>query len=82
MFISKGLKFITTSITIDKAKLKIELEAFGRMLRLKWLFRNDEKEFNPDKFQPKSTFTPRNEDAPIEIYLSRLEQKHMSTEIL
>ena len=31
--------------TIDKAKLKIELEAFGRMLRLKWIFRNDEKEF-------------------------------------
>ena len=30
--LSKGLKFIPTSNTIDKAKLKIELEAFGRML--------------------------------------------------
>ena len=73
--LSKGLKFIPTSNTIDKAKLKIELEAFGRMLRLKWFFRNDEKEFNPDKFKPKSTFNPRNKDAAIEIYLSSLEGK-------
>ena len=79
--LSKGLKFIPTSNTIDKAKLKIELEAFGRMLRLKWFFRNDEKEFNPDKFKPKSTFNPRNKDAAIEIYLSSLEEKLMSTEI-
>ena len=40
--LSKGLKFIPTSNTINKAKLKIELEAFGRMLRLKWFFWNDE----------------------------------------
>ena len=45
--LSKRLKFIPTSYTVDKAKLIIELEAFGRMLRLKWFFRNDEKEFNP-----------------------------------
>ena len=50
--LSKGLKFIPTSNTIDKAKLKIELEASGRMLRLKWFFLNDEKEFNRDKFKP------------------------------
>ena len=37
--LSKGLKFIPTSNTIDKAK------AFGRMLRMKWFFRNDEKQF-------------------------------------
>ena len=81
LLLSKVLKFIPTSNTIDKAKLKIELEAFGRMLRLKWLFRNDEKEFNPDKFKPKSTFNPRNKDAAIEIYLSSLEEKLMSIEI-
>ena len=46
--LSKTLKFIPASNTIDKAKLKIKLEAFGRMFRLKWFFRNDEKEFNPD----------------------------------
>ena len=79
--LSKGLKVIPKSNTIDKAKLKIELEAFGRMLRLKWFFRDDEKEFNPDKFKPKSIFNPRNKDAAIEIYLSSLEEKLMSIEI-
>ena len=75
------MKFILTSNTTDKAKLKIELEAFGRMLWLKSFFRNDEKEFNPDKFKPKSTFNLRNRDAAIEIYLSSLEEKLMSIEI-
>ena len=79
--LSKGLKFIPTSNTIDKAKLKIELEAIGRMLRLKWFFRDDEKKFNPDKFKPKSTSKPRNKDAAIEIYLSSREEKLMSIEI-
>ena len=79
--LSKGLKFIPASNTIDKAKFKIELEAFDRMLRLKWFFRDDEKKFNPDKFKPKSTFNPRNKDALIEIYLSSLEAKLMSIEI-
>ena len=34
--LSKGLNFVPTCNNIDKAKLKMELEAFGRMLRLKW----------------------------------------------
>ena len=76
--LSKGLKFIPTSNTIDTANLKVELD---RMLRLKWFFRNDEKEFNPDKFKPKSTFNPRNKDAAIEIYLSSLEDRLISIEI-
>ena len=38
--LSKGFK---TSNAIDKAQLKIELETFGRMLRLKWFSQNDEK---------------------------------------
>ena len=81
LLLSKGLKFIPTSNTIDKAKLKIELEAFGRMLQLKWFCRNDEKEFNTDKFKPKSTFNQTNKDAAIEIYLSSLEENLMSIEI-
>ena len=48
---------------------------------LKWYFRNDEKEFERNKFQPKSTFNSRNKDAAIEIYLSSLEEKLMNTEI-
>ena len=44
--LSKGLKFVPTSNHINEARLKMELEAYGRMLRLKWHFRNDEKEFD------------------------------------
>ena len=32
------------------------------------------KEFDRNKFKPKSTFNPRNKDAAIEIYLSSLEE--------
>ena len=42
---------------------------------------NDEKEFDRNKFKPKSTFNPRNKDAAIEIYLSSLEEKLMNIEI-
>ena len=79
--LSKGLKFVPTSNHINKAKLKLELEAYDRMLHLKWYFRNDEKEFDRNKFKPKSTFNPRNKDAAIEIYLSSLEEKLMNIEI-
>ena len=48
--LSKGLKFLPTSNTIDKTRLKIKLEAFERMLQLKWFFRMDEQEFDPYKF--------------------------------
>ena len=60
LFLLKCLKFIPTSNTTDKGKLKIGLEAFGRMLQLMWFLRNDEKEFYPDKFKPKFTFNQRN----------------------
>ena len=33
--LSKGLNFVPTCNNIDKAKLKMELEAFGRMLKKK-----------------------------------------------
>ena len=77
----RGLKFIPTSNTIDKAKLKTELETFGRMLQLNCFFGMMKKEFNLDKFKPKSTCNPRNKDTAIEIYLSSLQEKLMSTEI-
>ena len=79
--LSEGLKFFRTSNYINKAKLKMELEAYGRMLRLKWYFRNDEKKFDRNKFKPKSTFNPRNKEAAIEIHLSSLEEKLMNMEI-
>ena len=58
--LSKGLKFVPTPNTIDKAKLKQELEVFWRKLRLMWHFRNDGRIFDCDtKFRPKSTFNSK-----------------------
>ena len=48
--LSKGLNFVPTSSTIDKATLKMELEALGRILRLKWHFGNEENKFDLDQF--------------------------------
>ena len=79
--LSKGLNFVPTSNTVDKAKLKMELEALGRILRLKWHFRNEENVFDLDQFKPKSTFNPRNKDAAIEVYMTSLEEKLMKIEI-
>ena len=73
--LSKGLKFIPTPKSVNRVKLKEELEVFGRKLRLKWHFRNEESTglFNP--FRRKSKFNPKGKDAAIEIYLSRLEEE-------
>ena len=80
--LSKGLKFVPTPNRIDKAKLKQELEVFGRKLRLMWYFRNDERIFDCDtKFRPKSTFNPKNKDVIIETYLSSLEEKLLDIDI-
>ena len=66
---------------IDRAKLKIELEEYGRKLRFMWDFRNDERTFTAEKFRPKSSFNPRNKDAIIETYLSCLEERSLDIEI-
>ena len=79
--LSKRLDFIPTCNNIDKAKLKMELEAFRRMLRLKWHFRKENKDIHRDMFKPKSKFNPRNKDAAIELYLSSLEEKLMKVEV-
>ena len=42
---------------------------------------NDEKEFEWNKFKPKSTFDPRNKDTAIEIYLNSLEENLMNIKI-
>ena len=73
--------FVPTCNNIDKVKFKIELEAFGRMLRLKWHFRNASKDIHRDMFKPKPKFNPRNKDAAIELYLSSLEEKLIKAEV-
>ena len=42
--LSKGLNFFPTCNKVDVARLKLELEQFGRMLRLKWHFRDDKRD--------------------------------------
>ena len=72
--LSKGLKFIPTPSSINKAKIKENLEVFGRKLRLKWHFK-DKDNFSPlDPFVEKSKFSPKG-DAMIEVYMSCLEEK-------
>ena len=76
---SKVLSFTPTCNRLDVARLKLELEEFGRMLRLKWHFRDYRyaPNPNPNPFKTKSHFNPRNKDTAIEIYLSSLEEKHL-----
>ena len=54
--LSKGLKFVPTPTSVNKARLKEELEIFGRRLRLKWFFRNDNNNGPINPFKKKSHF--------------------------
>ena len=67
---------------IDQAKLKRELEEYGRKLRLMWHFQNDERTFTAEKFRPKSSFNPSNKDTIIETYLSCLDKRLLDINIL
>ena len=40
--LSKGLKFVSTPKELDYSQIKIDLENFGRRLRLKWWFKDEE----------------------------------------
>ena len=55
----------------------MEFEALGRMLHLKWHFRNENKDIHQDMFKHKSKFNPRYKDAAIGLYLSSLEENLM-----
>ena len=59
----------------------MELEAFGRMVCLKWHFRNENKDIHRDMFKPKSKVNPSNKDGAIELYLSSLEETLMKVEV-
>ena len=73
--LSKGLKFIPTPKHINKARIKEELETYGRKLRLMWHYRNQEREIIINPFKKKSKFNPKRKDAAIKIYLSPLEEE-------
>ena len=76
--LSKGLKFIPTPASVNKALIKEELECFCRKLRLLWHFWNEESITISNPFKKKSTFNPKGKDAAIELYLSRLEEEIMA----
>ena len=78
--LSKGLKFIPTPTSVNKASIKEELKCFGRKLRLLWHFRNEESITISNPFKKKSTFNPKGKDAAIELYLSRLGEEIMTTD--
>ena len=78
---SKGLKFVPTANKIDRAKLKTELEEYGRKFRLMWHFRNNEKAFSYEKFRPKSTFNPKNKGTVSETYPSSLEERLLDIDV-
>ena len=67
--LSKGLRCVSTSNRIDKAKLKHILEAFERKPRLMLHFQNYERIFDCNyKFRLISTSNPKNKDVIIETY--------------
>ena len=72
------MKFIITPKEIDLSQIKIDLENFGRCLRLKWHFQESENFSDYPAFKPGSKFNLRNKDAAIELYLSKLEEELMN----
>ena len=75
----KELKFVPTPKHLNKAKIKEEIEAYGRKFRLMWYFRNDEQELDVIRFKKKSKFNSKS-DAAIETYLNSLEEDILSLE--
>ena len=67
-------------ISLLSKGLKMELEVFGKMLCLKWHFRDENKDIHRDKFNPKSKVNLCNKGGAIELYLSSLEKKLMTVE--
>ena len=56
----KGLKFVSTSIRIDKTKFKHRLEVFEKKLKSMQHFRKNDSTFDGSiKFRPKCTCIPK-----------------------
>ena len=77
--LSKGLKFVPTPVSINRAQLKLDLEEFGRRLKLKYHFRNHVSEnfSHIPSYRPPSDWTPEINDVHLEMYLSELEEQLM-----
>ena len=79
--LSKSMKFVPSANKINRAKLRRELEEYGRKLRLMWHFRDDERTFSTDKFRPTPSFNPRNKDTIIKAYLNFFEDRLLDIEV-
>ena len=80
--LSKGLKFVSTPKEVDFSQIKIDLENFGRRLRLKWYFRDSEDFSEVPVFRPCSKFNPRHKDVAIDVAnMSKLEDELMKLSV-
>ena len=78
---SKGLTFIPTPEKFDKHQLKLDVEEFGRQVKLKLFFKDDENDFSETPaFRAPSTWTPDINELELEIYLSILEDELLQIE--
>ena len=78
--LSKGLKFSAVTTDIDRARLRQDIEELKRRMRLRWFFKDEEPhDFNDyNKFKPKSSWNPLNDNPLVESYLSVLEKMVLS----
>ena len=79
--LSKGLTFIPTPEKFDKHQLKLDVEEFGRQVKLKLFFKDDENDFSQTPaFRAPSTWTPAINEVELEVYLSILEDELLQIE--
>ena len=72
--LSRGLKFIPTPKSTDRYQLKLDLEEYGRRLKLKIHFNEVSEDFaEVPTFKPPSYWTPVVKDA----HLSELSGRHI-----
>ena len=79
--LSKGLKFIPIPTSVNKALIKEELECFGKKLHILQYFQNEESITISNPFKKKPIFNLKGKDVAIELYLNRLEEEIMATDI-
>lgn len=82
-YMKDGTFFIYLKFYLQYLKLNIyiELECFGRKLCLSWHFRNEESITISNPFKKKPIFNLKGKDVAIELYLNRLEEEIMATDI-
>ena len=83
-FWEKGLILHLFKKTLNSPELRKAFEEFSRRMRCKWHFRNEVSENFSETpvFRPKSIWKPPKGHVSLEVFLSRLEKKIFSNEII